>query len=334
MRSAAGEHRCLVVGCGSIGTRHLANLHSLAAGPIAICDVEPNRLAACREMASAAFDDFQRALAELEPELVLVCTPPTTHLPVVRKALEADCHVFVEKPISHDLEGVEEIIELAKRRRRVVQVGYNLRFHPGIRKLRSLLGAGEIGGALWAYAEFGQYLPDWRPAEDYRQSYTATRKEGGGILLDASHEIDYVTWLLGPPRELVCFADRIGGLDIDVEDSATLLLRFPEGVRADIHLDMLQRSYSRSCKIVGTEGTLAWDYSAATVTLTRSDSEPRVYESSSDPAEMYRLELEHFLASIAADAPQSPSLDDAKSVLEIVIAAKESAGSGRVVHLG
>ena len=86
-----------------------------------------------------------------------------------------------------------------------------------------------VSKILWAHVEAGSYLPDWRPWQDYRKSYTARRELGGGILLDGSHEIDYMTWLFGAPRELACMADHVSELEVNVEDCATILMRFADG---------------------------------------------------------------------------------------------------------
>ncbi len=148
-----------------------------------------------------------------------------------------------------------------------MQVGYNLRFHPGLRKLKELVEAETLGRLLWAYVEAGQYLPDWRPWQDYRQSYTARRDLGGGILLDGSHELDSITWLMGKPTEVMCMAGKVSALEVDVEDCADVLLRFPCGAQADIHLDFVQHGYSRSCKLVGELGTALWDFTSREVKI-------------------------------------------------------------------
>jgi predicted dehydrogenase len=326
------EQPILVVGSGSIGRRHIRNLRALGFDHIAAVDVNPDLLqSVAEELGVIPFADFDAALSEGAPGIVFVCTPPVFHVPQARAAVKAGAHVFVEKPLSHTLDGVDELIREAARAELVVQVGYNFRFHPGIRKLKAALEEGTIGRVLWARAEAGQYLPDWRPWQDYRRGYTARKALGGGIILDGSHEIDYILWLLGKPHTLVCMANKVSDLEVDVEDCATILLRFEEGAQADVHVDFLQRAYARTCKIVGEEGTLLWDYSARTIRhFDARTGQWYVEEYEFDGNDMYMAELEHFLRTIQGEAAAVNDLSSAAETLRVVLSAKRSAESQRI----
>jgi predicted dehydrogenase len=313
----------LVLGVGSIGRRHCANLRALGVELIDVFDPAPER---CRpvveEFGAVAHPRFEDALAA-GPDVALVCTPPVLHVEQTIAALKAGCHVFVEKPLSHSLERLEELEALAREARRVVQVGYNLRFHPGLRILKRLLDEGTLGRPLWAQAEAAQYLPDWRPWQDYRASYTARRDLGGGILLDGSHEVDYLTWLLGRPDEVLCMGGRVSDLEVNVEDCATLLLRFPSRTMASVHLDFVQRGPTRWCKVAGERGTAHWSFFAQEVRLTLADraggqSLPYAF----DVNEMYVAELRHFLACVASGAEPEVTIEQARAVLELILHAK------------
>lgn len=313
----------LVLGVGSIGRRHCANLRALGVELIDVFDPAPDRCrAAVEELGAVAHPRFEDALAA-GPDVVLVCTPPVFHVEQALAALEAGCHVFLEKPLSHDLERVDELEALARARRRVVLVGYNLRFHPGLRILKRLLDEGTLGRPLWVQAESAQYLPDWRPAQDYRTNYTARQDLGGGILLDGSHELDYLTWLLGRPDELLCMAGRVSDLEVNVEDCATLLLRFPSRTMASVHLDFVQRGYTRCCKIGGERGTAHWSLFARDVRLNLADPpENRSLQYTFDVNDMYTAELRHFLACVTGEAEPEVTIAQARAVLELILTAK------------
>ncbi len=314
----------LVVGAGSIGRRHLRNLRALGIAKLAACDPDTARLSSLTpELPVATFPDMGAALAELRPEIVFVCSPPVCHVPQARQAVRAGAHVFVEKPLSHDLEGVEELMVEAEKHGRVVQVGYNLRFHSGVEMLKRLVSEGRIGRILWARAEFGQYLPDWRPGVDYRSTYSARRDMGGGIVLDASHELDYILWLMGTPERVVCLAGTTSDLEVDVEDCATILLQFPDGALADVHADFVQRGYTRTCKLVGEKGTVTWDYCANEVRLYLAETgawQSCAYEFS--PDDMYLAEVRDFLECVGTGRAPRVGLADARCVLEIALTAK------------
>ena len=134
---------------------------------------------------------------------VVITTPTASHLSLALEAAEHGCHLFIEKPLAHAWQGVDRLVDLVEHGRLVTLVGCNLRFHPGLRAVKNLLAEKAVGRVIAVRAEVGQYLPDWHPEEDYRKNYSARRALGGGIVLDAIHEIDYVRWLLGEVRSAV-----------------------------------------------------------------------------------------------------------------------------------
>jgi predicted dehydrogenase len=325
----------LVSGAGSIGRRHLSNLRKLGLTKLAACDPHPERLEyVAAEFQVECFPTIEEGLANFQPDVVLVCTPPVHHVAQALQALRAGAHVFVEKPLSDRLDRVEELRNEAAKCGAVVQVGYNLRFHPAIQKLKELVDASAVGKILWAYVEAGNYLPDWRPWQDYRRSYTARRELGGGIILDNSHEIDYVTWLFGGPQEVVCMADRVSQLEVNVEDCATILLRFPGGMRADVHIDFVQRSYSRHCTLIGSEGKLQWDLLKNAVEIIRPGAQPETMKFDWEINQMYVAELAHFIECVQAGARPRFTLEEAILTLRVSLAARASAEERKWVFLG
>ena len=146
-------------------------------------------------------------------------------------------------------------------------VGFNLRFLPSLRRVKALLDEKRIGEILAARAEFGAYLPDWRPGRDYRDNYAIRAAEGGGILLDAIHEFDYLGWLLGDVAEVWCTAEHRSDLAGDTEDLVEATLRFESGVLGQVHLDYIQRVYRRKLLLIGDGGSIEWDYPTHSVTV-------------------------------------------------------------------
>ena len=297
---------------------------------LAACDPDPTRLEyVASEFQTQCFSTFEDGLKSFQPEIVLVCTPPVHHVPQAMRALQAGAHVFIEKPVSDKLDGITEIGEEAARRGATLQVGYNLRFNPGIQLLKHLVEDRIPGRILWARAEVAQYLPEWRPWQDYRQSYTARRELGGGIVLDASHEIDYMLWLLGAPLELTCMAGQVSGLDVNVEDCATILIRFASGAQADIHMDFVQRNASRTCVLAGERATLEWYYAQNEVSIIRPGSETEVIKYDFEANQMYVAELDDFLSRVDNRKDDrrnaNRSLAESKLALEIALAALQSA---------
>jgi predicted dehydrogenase len=209
-----------------------------------------------------------------------------------------------------------------------------MRFHPGLKILKELIDSGTIGRVLWLSVEAGQYLPDWRPWQNYRDSYSARHELGGGIILDGSHELDYICWLLGRPTEVICRAEHLSSLDVDVEDSAWIYLSFPERRRAELHLDFVQRAYTRTCKVVGETGTALWDFNIPEVRWLESGKDSAAsrgwksipYEFEAN--DMYVAEMVHFLESLGSGTGPMVDLEQGRDVIRVVEAAKTIFATG------
>jgi len=327
--------KLLIVGLGSIGQRHLENLRRLGVHHLLAWRVRnsplPERL---RLPDLEIHSTLEEALAR-KPEAVLVCNPTGLHLPVAIQAAYAGCHLFIEKPLSHSLDGVDELISVVQKHDLVTLVGFNLRFHPGLQLVKSLLNEGRIGRVVSIRAQVGQYLPDWHPWEDYRQGYSAHRDLGGGVILDLIHELDYVRWFAGEVTHVVCFAGHVSNLEIEAEDIAEIVLKFEGGAIGNVHMDYVQRSASRTCRIVGEEGTILWDYYANEVRLfdAREQGWQVFQQEGFERNNMYLAEMQHFLACLEGRETPVVDVEEGTRILRLALAARESAETGRVYHL-
>lgn len=326
----------LVIGCGSIGKRHIKNLCALGVSDILAFDLRADRREEVTSTLGVCAVENLEAGWERGCHVVIVAAPTTFHVPFALQSASRHCHLFVEKPLSHDLTGVQELLETVQHNRLVTLVGCNMRFHPGLRMLSNLLADRVIGNVIAARVEVGHYLPDWHPWEDYRQTYSARCELGGGVILDAIHEIDYIRWLLGEVVGANCVTGKLSQLEIDTEDVAAIVVRFESGVVGEIHLDYVQRAYRRTCQIIGEDGTLHWDYTAGEVRWFSAQTKQwKVYSNPPgwDPNQMYLDEMKHFLRCLAGE--EEPALDvfEAAEVLRIALAAKESARQQRWIEI-
>jgi predicted dehydrogenase len=327
--------KSLVIGCGSIGERHISNLQSLSAGEILVHDVDSERLALIREKYQVrTYVDFDEALKQ-HIDAFIICVPPSLHIRFALSGAEHGAHLFIEKPLSHTLDGVDSLLNQTRAKGLVVFVGYNLRFHPGLKLVKQFLDEDRIGKVLSATVDVGQYLPDWHPWHDYRQMYTAKKEAGGGIILDASHELDYIRWLLGEVKEVFCFAGKLSSLEVETEDTAEIILKFENGALAGVHLDFVQRAYSRSCKLIGEKGTIVWDYPRKKVSIFHAASSHwEEIRTEADPNDMYVEEMKHFVNCAKGEETPMVNGAGAKRVLQIALAARKSSQSRRIVLLG
>jgi predicted dehydrogenase len=227
---------------------------------------------------------------------------------------------------------VEELIDEVEERRLVCLVGYQLRFHPGFRLVRRLLDESALGALVGARIEFGEYLPGWHPYEDYRQMHVARSDQGGGVLLAQIHDLDIAYALFGLPRRVFALGGRFSSLEIDVEDTSSVLLDC--GFPVHVHQDFLQRPPTRTYEVIGEDGKVVWDYYAGTVTVQRPELEAEVHSFEGlERNELFLDELRHFLACI--EGREQPVVDARAGAasLRIALAAKQSLETGEVVTL-
>lgn len=325
--------KALVVGSGSIARRHLANFRRLLPDAEVGCVSASGRpLADGETVATTQIQSMASAVA-WAPDLAVVASPAPLHLDHACHLLDAGIPVLIEKPLSDSMDRVRDAAPLLTRHRDRIEVAYNLRFLSSACQMKALIDESRVGRILGLCIEVGQYLPDWRPQADYRRQVSANRALGGGVLLELSHELDYLTWMFGRFDRVFCIAANSGQLEIDVEDHADILLS-RDGLTAQVHMDFLQRRASRSCRVIGENGTLHWDLIANRITLNGPEGEEILF---SDPAvdrnDMYVEQLRGFIEVAAGRAAPRITLDDGLAVLYMVEAMRESASTGRQVNL-
>ncbi len=337
MEPRVADSRCIVIaGLGSVGRRHLRNLKALGWQNVVLLRTHQSTLPDDELAGLPVETSIERALA-YEPVGVIIATPTACHLEVALPAAAAGCHLLIEKPLSHTLDGID-LLQGAVRKRDVrVLVGFQFRFHPGLQTVKRLLEEDAVGAILSVHAHMGEYLPQWHPWEDYRRSYSARKDLGGGVVLTLSHPFDYVRWLVGDAVAISAFIGRRGGLEIEVEDTAEILVQLASGAIGQVHLDYIQLQPSHWLSIIGQEGTIRWDNRAGAVHCFRSRqgkeemfSPPQGFERNA----MFLSEMRHFLACIDGTEMPVCTLEDGARALHWALAAKESVAEERVIRIG
>ena len=331
--------RVLVAGLGSIGRRHV----DVARKVLPNAEIAVLRHRDCSEEAypgvDRCFTHIEQAV-QFEPDLAVVANPASSHLQVAKPLAAAGIPLLIEKPLAAHVEGVQEFIQYCAARGVTLMVGYNLRFATTLERLRDLLRANRIGRVLSVRAEAGQFLPDWRPTADYRKTVSANAAMGGGVLLELSHEIDYLRWLFGEVEFVSAVVRRQSDLEIDVEDVAHLTLgqRFDADAATtvvNLSVDFFRRDPVRMCTVIGTDGSLRWNALAGTVEIFEPDqlAWTQIFSDSVERDTTYVSEWRHLLSCIAEGSTPRITGWDGLAALHVVEAARKSSASGRVEHL-
>lgn len=327
----------LVVGSGSIARRHIGNIKMLFSHARIGCISASGRALAQEEVGAdtVIYPSLEQALQD-KPVLAIVASPAPFHVSHAAVLLQAGVPVLVEKPLSDSLATFAIAGDVLRANRDKVEVAYNLRFMPSAIKLKCLLDEGVLGNIHSVAIDVGQYLPDWRPASDYRKNVSARKELGGGVLLELSHELDYLGWLFGSFETAYCIASNSGALEIDVEDKVDAILTSRSGLVASLHMDFLQRAPSRTCRIIGQNGTLVWSILRNSISLLgEKGTETTLFsEPEYDRNTMYLDELARFFKVAAGELLPAVDVEQALSTLCLIEALKHSSASRHVVRIG
>lgn len=318
----------LLVGYGSIGRRHLTNLHALGVDDWAVVHTGNGTLGFEPPCPVRTYPDLPSALTAETPTFAVVANPTAFHLATALDCVQAGCHVLVEKPVSDRAEGLDELRRAAHERGVHILVGFQFRFETGLGLIADALRSGSIGDPLHARVNWGEHLPDWHPWEDWRTGYAARRDLGGGVHHTLCHPLDYLRMLFGEAEVIGAVLTDDGPLGLEVAECADLVLRFGGEVTAAVHLDFWAQPPVHRLEIVGTRGTLAWNHVAGT--LDRWDADAEEWSRTTIPGvagrdELFVSEVRHFLDVVAGTTAPRCDIDDGIAAVELCVAIERAA---------
>lgn len=323
----------LIAGFGSIGRRHFRNLLALGERDIVFLRSKRSTLSDDEISGYPVETDIQTAL-DHNPDAVIISNPTSLHLDIAIPAAENDCHLFIEKPISHSLERIDELQAALVRGGGQAFTAFQFRFHPGLKKIKNLLTSQAVGHPLSVRVHWGEYLPGWHPWEDFRKGYSARADLGGGVVLTLCHPLDYLRWFFGNVNSLWAFTSSNSDLKLDVEDTAEIGLRFRDGVIGSVHLDYVQRPPKHNLEIICTNGTIRWDNADGSVQVFdaqvgkwQHDPLPENFERN----ELFLAEMRHFLNIIHRNFEPICTLDDGIWSLKLALGVHTSAREGQLI---
>jgi predicted dehydrogenase len=343
--------KALMIGLGGIGQRHTRNLRAFLGNGVEIIayrvrrqlhvvtpemGIDSNRNVE-NEYAIRTFSDMEEALAE-KPDVAFICNPSSLHIPLAQACVQANCDVFVEKPLSNSTRGIDQLIHAADEHKVIGMVGYQLRFHPCLRALAETVKSGILGNLLAVRAIVGEYLPNWHPYEDYRQMYAARADLGGGVVLSQIHEFDYLYSLFGVPSRIYALGGHWSDLEIDVEDTASIVMECSFDKRPlpiQLHQDYLQSPPNRHCEVIGDRGRVVMDLHTLTVSVfKRGNTKAEVRNFSGfERNQLFVDQLKHFFDCVKSRTRPVVDLHDGLQSLRIALAAKKSIETHEPIEL-
>ncbi|MFZ0183896.1 MAG: Gfo/Idh/MocA family oxidoreductase [Nitrosotalea sp.] len=295
--------KVLILGCGSIGTRHAKNLRSIGIKNIILCDKDKSRLESLAKVigTNLLYLDYKQAIRKNKDiSAAVICTPTSYHMEQAMYFAKNKINLFVEKPLSHNLYKIKNLQRLVDSNKLVVMMGHSYMFEHGFIKLKSLLDKKILGSVYFVTYLQGQFLPDWHPYADYRLEYTARKELGGGALLTlTSHSFYVIEWLFGKIKSLDGkIVTRAGHLDVNVDDSVFLLLRTDDGIIIQSQNNFIVPIHQHEIIIEGEKGRMEFDFVGKKITIMLRDKKDRIIDVDKGPNDRFVKEMSYFLSSL------------------------------------
>ena len=329
------DFHLLIVGSGSVGKRHARNFSSLGCR-ISCMDPRADRNAelAAETPIVSAFTSYEEALANGKFDGVAICSPPHVHVDQTKACLKIKLPVLLEKPVCPSLADARSLAEAVKRENVPVLLGYSWRWWPPLVRVRALLEERAIGPMRHVRFVMSAHLADWHPWERYQDFFMAQKELGGGALLDESHWIDLACWMFGEPETVSARIEKLSNLEIETDDNVDILLKYPNGLRVSLHLDLYGRPHEKSITFVGETGSIRWSAEPNQVAVGRGITDWDPIESfDCERNDMFMAVARDFLNVLAGGAADYCNLNDGLRVLRVIEAARKSSLEGRVVSL-
>ncbi len=246
----------ILFGLGSIGLKHLALIQKEFKNIKLI--IFKSSKAKISNYKNITFVDNFNNLKKITIFCAIICTPSNTHIKYAKKLSTITKKIFIEKPLSNKLSDSIKFLNFIKEKELHTHVGYNLTFDPVLLYLENLITKKDPSHIFSVNIESQSFLPSWRK-KNYKKSVSAKKNLGGGVLLELSHEINYLLKIFGKIKSVYAITKTSKSLDIDVEDFAEIIMENNYKTIFRLHLNFNSKRNVRKCEIVTNKDTIEAD---------------------------------------------------------------------------
>jgi len=283
------KKKVLLIGLGSIGSRYKRLL--LQRGNIEIFALRSGLTPSVPGINELRSWEEVKLVA---PDIAFITNPTALHIETAIKCASLGMHLFIEKPLDMRLHGLKKLLKVVKTGKLSSYVAYNLRFHPGVEKLRDIV---RREGFCHASVRCSSWLPEWRPGTDHKKSYSANAKLGGGVVLDLSHDVDYAGYIFGEISAISGIARRSSNVTVDAEDVADMNLLLKKGGHVSVHVDFCSRFNERTVKFTTPAASYVFDLLEGTLQTNRSGHVTKaIFKVDRDFT--YKAEMQYFFSRL------------------------------------
>jgi predicted dehydrogenase len=291
------KEKILIIGFGDIAHRHYKNLKLLLPNSdIAFMTKTKSK----KNNKIKIFNDLDNAI-DFKPNITLICSPAPTHIKYAEIFSKINSHIFIEKPVSTNLEQLRKFLKKVKKKKLTLLSGYNLRFDDSLKFFKKNINTKNLGEILSVRSEVGQYLPSWRK-KNYTKTVSAKKELGGGVINELSHDIDILTMLFSDIKLVYGINLNVTKMKINTEDSTHAIFKSKfknKSFYIFLNMDFYRHDYTRSCTVIGSKATIKWDGILNKVEVYKKNSKnPKIYKLDNDKNNSYLNEMKFFIKNI------------------------------------
>ena len=326
----------LICGVGSIGKRHVDNFGKLF-DTVDIVDTNPERVKETinKYKIRNHYNSIYEAFSSQKYDAVVIAAPPHVHKEIATEVIKNKSNLFIEKPLGMNVNGWQELSDECEKNGLISYVGYCHRFLPYTLKIKELIDKKTIGNIVHANLRWGSYLPDWHPWEDYKNFYMSKKDQGGGALLDDSHGIDLVRYIIGEIDKVAAIVDNTSDLIMTSDDAAFLTFKMKNGPLVQINFDLSSRAPRVNFEILGKEGNIIWDRVEHQIKIFTLKS--KKWETIQFPNDvfikMYQNQAKHFYDCIYNNKKSMIDIKDAILTQKVIDAAFKSSETEKFIKI-
>lgn len=327
----------VVVGLGSIGKRHVKNLIKSGVKPQNITGIDPrqDRIHETKKLFKITETFTKVTQLDKKYDAAIICSPTSYHIKQSITLAKKNINIFIEKPLNHNLNKINELKRLVEKNNIKVLITYPFRFSKHGLKLKELVKSRKLGKIYFFRGIFSEYLPDWHPWENYTKFYMAKKSLGGGSLLDQSHLIDMCHFLFGEAKSIYgCINSRVSDLKVETDDLVNMNIKFKNGVIGNIHQDMFGRKHQKNLEIFCKNGNIFWNVYDLSVQIYNAKTKKiKKYIFNKDHNKMYEYQTKHMIKILRNEEKPAINLHDGIHTMKIIEAAIKSNKLGKTVKI-
>lgn len=330
--------RILICGLGSIGQRHIRILRKFYKKKLRLFSLQDSKKKFILDdnfkvkKTQSVAKHYEIKIIKLKDikkykiKIAYICTPPASHINLAEKLAKLNCNLFIEKPISKDAEKLKKILKIIKQKKLITHIGYQLRFHPAVKKIKALIKKNLLGKILGGTFYFGEYPGNVRAYEDFAKSHMAKKKHGGGVLLSLSHHLDLAFYFFGNLKSKYKHIKNTRNFNIQAEDSFKGIFLTDNNADLQFNLNFLDAEQNNFIILNFKKGTIFWDYYNKKLKISFIDKKKKkeYFYNNFNRNRMFEAQTKFFISKIKNSRFDTKSFESSSQIIRLIEKVKKN----------